>query len=75
MGSDAQGFAPPNLVKMTKFDDFPIKIAKLFVFFPHLAQQGFVPYLVGLLERFSSILTGRFQFYKVMTVKIGSIEI
>ena len=65
-----------NLVKMAKFDYLLTKIAKFFVFFSEFSPtKGFVPDLVGLLERFSSIPTGRVQFYKILTVKVGKFEI
>ena len=66
----------PNLVKMAKFDDFLTKLAKFFVFFLRInPTKVFVPHPVGLLERFSSIPTGCTQFYNILIVKIGKIEI
>ena len=55
---------------MAKFDEFK-KIARLFgAFSKYSPTKGFVPDLVELLERFSSIPTGHIQFYKILTVKI-----
>ena len=56
---------------MAKFDDFSLKITKLFGFvFKFRPTKGFVPDLVGLLERFSSFPTVLIQFYEILTVKI-----
>ena len=66
----------PILVKTAKFDSFSTEIVKFFVFFSKISStKGFVPDIVGLLERFFSIPSGRIRFYKTFTVKIGKIEI
>ena len=64
-----KGLPLPNLVKMAKFDIFS-KIAEFLRFSKFSPTKGFVPNLVGLLECFHSILTGRTQSYQVLTLEI-----
>ena len=65
----------PNLVKMAKFDNFFQKLLNCLRFSKFIPTKGFVPDLVGLLKRFSSIPTGRTQFYKSLTFKIGTFRL
>ena len=61
-----------NWVKLAKFDDFLTKIAEFFASLEKWPAKFFVPDPVGLLERFSSFLTGLTLFGRILAFKIGN---